>query len=292
MTIAARLADFLSVGVIQTSLDHEAAWIGKPRMEVIEEEHAITEIRRFTSALRQDGSSPDIVLLPELSVPRGFIPRLRSMSRAMEAIVIAGVDYREIIDEKGQKAVCNEAVIFVPNQWRKRRISSRTTMRVLGKTYPAPGELKNLTSIGYGFQKDTSIWLFDGDDVGTFAVAICYDFLDLERVAAYRGKIQHLFVLAYNKDINSFNHAAEALARMIFCNVIVCNCGYFGGSHAVSPYRDPPLRTVYQHSGAKLAAAQVVMLPVQSLYAHQREAPLSGVPLFKSLPPGFSESLS
>jgi hypothetical protein len=78
--------------------------------------------------------------------------------------------------------------------------------------------------------------VFDAGHFGKFAIAVCYDFLDLERVAMYRSGIQHLFILAYNPDLPTFDHAAEALSRMIFCNVVVCNTGTHGGSLAVSPY--------------------------------------------------------
>jgi len=223
--------------------------------------------------------------LPELSVPRGFIPKLRNMARAMGTVIIAGLDYR--IADLGAKSVHNEAAVIIPNEWRKRRISSRTTMRVVGKTYAAPAEKAKLSKIGFEFNEDRNIWFFDGDDVGNFAVAICYDFLDLERVAAYRGRIQHLFVLAYNNDITSFNHAAEAMARMIFCNVIVCNCGAFGGSLAFTPHYTPVRRVIYQHSGSNLATAQVVEVPVRTLFEHQRKPPRPGQKEFKSLPPGY-----
>jgi hypothetical protein len=43
--------------------------------------------------------------------------------------------------------------------------------------------------------------------------------MDLERAALYAGRIQHLFVVAYNQDTQSFFHISEALSRIMFCNV-------------------------------------------------------------------------
>jgi predicted amidohydrolase len=289
-TQPASLVATLKLGVIQTSLDPLAAWAAGPKMSPCEEERAILEIKNYFAALRQEQTPPDIVVLPELSVPVGFEGKLRAMASKLESVVIAGFDYRT---GDNPNEVHNEALLIVPKRWRGKAMGSRTMTRRIGKTYAAPEEDKNLKSIGYTFKKDPSVWLFDGDEIGTFGVMVCYDFLDLERIAMYRGKVHHLFILALNKDATSFRHVAEAVARMVFCNVIICNCGHFGGSLAVSPYRLSERRTIYRHAGPGLATGQVIELPVAELDLHQRGGnPLKdGVKAFKSLPPGYEVSV-
>jgi hypothetical protein len=259
-------------------------------MLACEEERAVTEIRGFFAAFRQEREPPDIILLPELAVPTGFEVQLRRMADQMQSVVIAGFDYRE-----GAVAgeVHNDALLIVPKRWRSRQMGARATTRRIGKTYPAPEEERKLKAISHTFKRDPSVWLFDGDEIGTFGVMVCYDFLDLERIAMYRGKVQHLFILALNKDATSFRHVAEAVSRMAFCNVVICNCGHFGGSLAVSPYRLSERRTIYQHAGSGLSTAQIIDLPVASLDLHQHGAdPLrDGEREYKSLPPGYSFSV-
>jgi len=258
-------------------------------MSASEEERAIAEIRGYFAAFHQERPPPDIIVLPELAVPTGFESTLKAMATKMESVVIAGLDYRS---ESAGK-VHNEALLIVPKRWRQKRIGTRTTTRRIGKTYAAPEEEKKLADISNAFQRDPAVWLLDGGDIGTFGVMVCYDFLDLERITMYRGKVQHLFILALNKDATSFRHVAEAVSRMVFCNVVICNCGHFGGSLAVSPYRHAERRTIYQHTGAELLTGQIINLPVSRLDLHQHgESPLwNGEKEFKSLPPGYEFSV-
>ena len=77
--------DQLRVGIIQTTVDNVAAWNGGLSMSKVEEERAIAEIQQHLAALNIE-DSPQIILLPEVSVPLGFIPRLRRMAATMNAI--------------------------------------------------------------------------------------------------------------------------------------------------------------------------------------------------------------
>lgn len=286
--------DKLRIGVIQTSLHAEAAWVDDQtgnwrkcvRMSLTEEGRAMKEIRHYLSSLRGVERQPDIVLLPELSVPLGFEYRLKRAAEKLESIIIAGLDYR-IHARAVIPTVSNEAVVIVPRRLRGRQIAHRTEVRRVGKTYPAPGEkrkLQSITGASVAFMPHPVVWIFESPDLGKFAVAICYDFLDLDRIVMYRNRVQTLFILAYNQDTTSFDHLAEALSRMLFCNVVVCNCGQFGGSLAVSPFREAYLRSVYRHSGQGLPHAQLIQLPLATLAAHQQGQQSRD---FKSLPPGF-----
>lgn len=288
------LNEKLLIGVIQTSLDDVAAWQRSTetdqwqrsvQISKHEEKRARKEIRHFLSSLNNMDGEPDVIVFPELAVPLGFERRLRSIAEGMQTIIIAGLDYQ--IENISPPTVSNEAIIVVPRKLRGKRISQKTESRRIGKTYPSPAEKKKLNEINVRFQSRPTVWLFESDTLGSFGVAVCYDFLDIDRIALYRDKIQTLFILAYNRDTNTFHHSAEAIARMVFCNVVVCNCGRFGGSLAISPYRESYERTIYNHCGLELPNAQLIQLPLRSLAAHQK----SGIDTktYKSLPPGFDK---
>lgn len=275
---------YLKVGIIQTSLDSRIAWRHSPTIASNEESYVWKQVKTALRSLSRGPDKPDIILMPELSLPRGYINDLKRLSCKIGAIVIAGLDYKK---DYQRKMVMNQGVVFLPQRWPEKQPSKGAKEFYFGKTYPAPGEIRKLKEVKWGFEGDARLWLFDIGPYGRFAVCICYDFMDVERYIMYRNKIHHLFVLAYNRDIDSFYHIAETITRTVYCNVVVCNTGHFGGSVAVAPYYKPKLRTVYRHEGKDLFTFQTVQLPIDALErAKQGRIQDYGEPLFKSLPPG------
>lgn len=293
-----KLNDYLKVALVQTSLDYQAAWVDDSsgnwestvQISEVEERQAKKEIRHFLSSIRGTSSQnqPDIILFPELSIPTGFERHLKRSAEKLESIIIAGSDYR-IVACVEDPTVANEALVIVPRRIRGDKIGSTTQVRRIGKSYPSNEEkdwLKTVSPSGVAFRIDPLVWLFEGSNLGNFAVAICYDFMDLDRIVMYRNRIQTLFILAYNRDTSSFDHIAEALSRMVFCNVVICNCGKYGGSFAVSPFRKAYKRIVYRHTGQELTNAQILSLPLRSLVEHQSTGESQE---FKGRPPGYVE---
>ena len=284
--------EWLSVGLIQTTLDNGNAWKKGPPMSDAEEQQAQREIRRALAGFKNDGAAADIILIPELAAPRGMQDELKQHARQLKTIIISGLDYRiRGIVKRGRvkkKLVSNEACLFIPRRWRSHKRQTQVTKYTIGKTYAAKEEEKLLGDVGCEFVPDPNMYIFDGAEIGKFAVLICFDLMDLTRASLYRSRIDHLFVLAYNRDQTSFGHLAEAISRTVFCNVVICNTGYHGGSVAVAPYKDTWLRTVYRHDGQKLFTSQIIKLPVASLVQHKQGMKLLG-PELKALPPGFKK---
>jgi hypothetical protein len=276
------MIEFLNVGLIQTTTDSNSAWKEGPPMHWLEQSLAWEEIQRTLRDFRASEPKPHLILAPELSVPRGRISQLRRAAAALGSIIIAGVDYR--LDYAARTAR-NEAVVFVPSGWKVHGRSSSATEMFVGKTYPAHREAEKLKTAKWTYVHEPSFWIFEGAEAGQFGVSICYDFLDLERALMYKGKLQHLIVIAYNRDGDSFRYMAESLARTVFCNVVVCNTGYHGGSVAITPYYTAWERTVYRHHGNQMLASQIIRIPVRQMIEAQQGScrPLR----FKSPPPGW-----
>lgn len=286
--------EFVRVGLIQTDLDSSVAWQASTRdgigMSTTESNRTWAQVKRFFRLFMDAKSPPDIILLPELCVAREHVGDLVRYAKIMNAVVIAGLDYKR---RPGPRTISNEAIVIVPQASRGRGRAKKAATLYVGKTHPSDKEGAYLRNIGYKFHPDPNIWRFDTERFGSFGVVICYDLMDLERALLYRGFVQHLFVLAYNQDISSFYHLAEALSRTLFCSVVVCNTGWFGGSVAVAPYYDAWKRTIYRHEGQKLPTSQIIELPVKGIIETQEGiiVPSSDThrAQYKGLPPGFAK---
>lgn len=293
-TVNPTLADGLTLGVIQTTLDAALAWSStsaEPKISAAEDSRAWHEIRRAMRALADHDDQPRIILLPELALPRTRLDDFERLVCSMNAIAIVGVDYRLNHLTKTAK---NEGLVIVPRNFWK-RTPSRYAARVwFGKRDPAPAEASGFKKYTppWTFDADPNVYVFDAGPYGRIGVSICYDFMDIERALLYRGRVHHLFVIAYNRDVKLFESLAVSLSRTVFCNVVVCNTGYFGGSLVVTPYYEAFKRIGYSVDGGQLFTAQCVPLRVRDLDAAIHGSDTKPNATYKHLPPGFTASIA
>lgn len=258
------LVESVPIGIVQTTVDKDAAWGAGPRMSAGQDLHVWNEICRSMRGFMDAENKPKIILLPELSLPLSRVYQFKKMVARINAVAIVGSDYH--LDYEGRSAK-NAGYVFVPNGFYGGRKSSNCSQIIFGKTHPAPKEKIDLENFSppWSFLSDPYTYIFDLKKYGTVGVSICYDFMDIERAFIYRDKVNHLFVLSYNQDINMFSSLAHCLSRIVYCNVVVCNTGTFGGSIATSPYCKTHLRTIYAHLGTNLPTSQIFDLPLRGL---------------------------
>ena len=279
----------LKVAIVQTTLDNKVAWKKVDKGQTIKMDFAEAArvwreiINTFDNYINlEESRKPEIVLLPELSVAEIFEPEIKKLAEQTGCIVITGLDFKS-----KEKIVENKALVAIPFGWPLGSGHSSSKTFYFGKFYPAAEEKKYIEDCGKKFSSCDQFYLLDAREYGRIGLAICADFYDIERFALYKGRIQHLFILAYNKDIKSFNYLCEAISRLVYCNVVICNTGHYGGSVCFSLKDKDWKRYIYRHEGADLFTSQIVRLPVKDFYEAQSDPSASHPKEFKSQPPGY-----
>lgn len=275
--------DYLKVGLIQSVLNSPLAWLDSPKMDPLEARYIWRQIQSAFASFMQLGESerPNVVLIPELSVSNNLKSSLIKFSNELSSMIIAGLDFYT----KGN-VVENRALVYVPRNWPKKDDLNSSILSYFGKHFASKEELTTIKKWNYTFNPCNQFYLIDTIPFGKIGVSICADFYDIERYAIYKGRIQNLFIIANNQDAKSFYFLAEAISRLVFCNVVICNSGHHGGSVCFTLSKKDYERYHYKHEGQDLFTSQIVKLPVEHLYQAQIEKKY--MEEFKSAPPGYT----
>ena len=277
----------LNIGIIQAIVDSNLAWSDTPQMDVYEANAIWRQIQAAFASFQEmsDTKKPDIVVIPELAVATYFESRIKSYAQKIGAIVVAGLDFKQYDNNR----VSNRAIFYVPRDWPhgKQVGKVKATSFYCVKHFASREEMKIIKhDWNRSFVPCNEFYIVDLAEYGKLGVSICADFYDIERYAIYKGRIQHLLIIANNKDIKSFYFLAEAISRLVYCNVVICNSGHYGGSVCFTPAKHEYQRYSYKHEGHDLFTTQIVSIPVDALWKAQSED-MDALDEFKNPPPGY-----
>jgi len=302
------MQNYLRIGLIQPVINPDISWNSKKKfrrfdtdgktilstynlnIDPFTAERVWKEILEGLKLMLKMDEKPHLILIPELHLPISKIGLIRKFSKKHSVVIIAGVDFQR--NPKDSNKIRNRGIISIPNKWGAKDFSTRETTLHFGKTFFTYMEkcmFKNIEGVECHEDQEQNMYVFKSNLFGNFGVMICSDIFDIERMMLYQAKIHHLFIISLNKDLNTYFSMAESLSRLIYCNVVVCNTGHFGGSIVVSPYKDPNDRLIYRYHGQKMFNTQVVSIPVKAMdEAQDYDYSLTNArSKFKASPPGY-----
>ena len=242
-------------------------------MKYLRPEKQLDKFYKGVRIAKQDGA--DFLVFPELFIPNEYVDKhIMNECESSKMVIIGGLEWVYKGPINGKKMIENQAFVAIPSTLNKnvQTLNERATIIKIPKLFPAPAEKDFLNKAGYQFVHGNRIYLFKSEKLGNWAVLICVDYLNLPVQRLLQTRIQTLFIVAYNKDIDYFHSLSDSLHRILYCNVIVCNMGNYGGSHAFVPYRDRHKRNVYKNIGNHVNAAVTIELPLK-LIADAQKAP-------------------
>lgn len=228
---------------------------------------------------------PHYLVLPELAIPRDWAWLISRKLIANNISLIAGVEY---LHNKlhGMKIVHNSLMMFLITD--EFGFNSSRMFRQ-DKIEGAHGESIELrTIVGASLDADpkyTKKHVYKHGDF-YFAGLICNELTNIEYRSDWRGKIDNLFVVEWNRDIKSFNSLVEASALDIHCFISQVNNRKYGDSRIRAPFKEDYERDIVRVFGGNHDYLVVGEIDVQKLREFQSYKISPSKP-FKPVPAGF-----
>ena len=186
---------------------------GNHGREIMEQVASVFQSPSYTGS----GQSPSLVLLPEVSIPRSEISTVRDLVAASGRASLGGLYWGVLapvypgryVTHARRRWFVNEAELVVPMGYTDRGPTSRRWFRVR-KPVPAHIEtglarrLSRRSRARWSVLSGQRWYRFVHPEWGDFAVAICADLLDTEPWRSFRGELLHLFMVAFNRDVDLY----------------------------------------------------------------------------------------
>ena len=283
-----------------------------PRVAPAEGDDVMRQVAASFAGSASD-SEPDLVLLPEASIPQNEVQTLRQLVAKTGIAALYGLFWRELSavypgQSTPKKWIVNEAEIVVPLG---HDTAGPPTVRWFRVRKPVPAhieegltmqlsERQGRTGGKYRLLKGRRWYRFMHRQWGDFSIAICADLIDAEPWRIFRGEMLHLFTVAFNKDVELYDALTWVRAYESYVNVLAVNHGMYGGSFVWTP-KGSHARELARLRGSGLFVVSDVKMPVKDLLNAQRQGVTLAVEAankawagskqkpqqFKSPPPGF-----
>lgn len=237
----------------------------------------------FVSRHREAGfKKPELVLIPEVSVPYPEAWTVRKLAEEKGYASLAGFYWRELApaypakhSRCNRRWFVNEAELVIPIGHDEPGPTSSRWFTVR-KPFPAHVETGLARALSNG-SNDTSWNMLRGrrwhrflhPQWGDFSVAICSDLIEVVPWQALRGQLMHLFMVSSNKDVDLFQALTWVRAYETYVNLVAVNHGKYGGSFLWTPRRKHE-RELARFRGKHIFVLADVEIPVKDLATAQQ----------------------
>lgn len=212
-------------------------------------------------------NNADVIVFPELFFPVNKFDYLKRYSIDKNMIIITGLDY----EYPDSQIAINSCAIALPNgeiirQKKMNRSKYDLPLMVQGEELP----------------------VFNNTPIGNFIVLICYDYLELNRLAQLRGIIDAIFIISMNPDESTFNLKAQNDAYstifgfIIISNVFAPNDRIQGNSGIYGPLKET--NKILDQFADQETGVKIIELPLGELRKTRTGSKSS---IIKSPPAGF-----
>lgn len=229
-----------------------------------------------------DNKSLALVILPEVTIPEWEIRTVRDLVKDTGRASLAGLYWRVLPPVYLASAFTtvtrwwfvNEAELIVPLGFDDRGPVSVRWFRIR-KPLPTHREIglaRALSKTGpkWNVLRGLRIYRFVHPKWGDFSIAICADLIESSFWRSLRGEILHLFMVAFNRDVELYEALTRVRSYEEYVNMLGVNHGRYGGSLAWTP-KSGHDKEIARVRGGNLFVLADVELPVRDLYDAQRD---------------------
>ncbi|MGR5414121.1 RNA-directed DNA polymerase [Vibrio astriarenae] len=226
----------------------------------------------------------DYVVFPECSIPRRWAFHIAKKLAQRNISLICGVEYY-----KENRFFRNDCLVSLTTKWPN--YNTHFLIRQ-PKCLPAHSEKQALDEQGLSLYQPTTIRemlpIYKHGDFH-FGVLICSDLTNPSNRIHFQGKVDSLFVLAWNKDTNTFSFLVDSAAHDIHTNIIQVNNRTYGDSRVRTPETKPFRRDLVRLKGGLEDYFVIAKIDYQALRTYHQNR---GGDQFKPVPIGFECSAS
>lgn len=196
----------------------------------------------------------DLLALPEVFVPRAFLPQLQAFSDRTGAMVVAGVDY--------PADNANECAILRPD------LDPLFYRKVTRSQYD--GQLPSMGGDRMEMSRGDRLLRFVDSQGRAIGVLICYDYSHLDLLARLnledREKpLEMVVVVAHNPFGDLYRSSCIADANRFYQYIVMSNVATYGGSGVFGPIRGAGARQVLAETGKNSEAVLIVDVNLKAL---------------------------
>lgn len=208
------------------------------------------------------------IVFPEYSLPRGKVDAIVEKAKEEDIIVVGGLEGRWT-----KKGLVNEAIIALP-----------CTEKPYYQKKQKPSGYEEER---YAFVSDGIFKLFKNTVIGSFAVVICSDYLEIDILQTLLDSHHHpdfVFIPAYNPYPDLFMHAAIADTVRMYTNIVIANTCLqkdtctSEGSIAAAPARSMEVLSgdLYTLPDSDQHGVSIVELSIDAIACRHRPKPAKG----------------
>lgn len=224
---------------------------------------------------------PHLLMMPELVLHPDWARAVAREALDRQVAFLSGLYWRLLpqavrplgpTPDSRKRFFVNEALLSLPNP-DDARWGLPVQFRVR-KTRPAHVEvemahhLTNVLNLPHQIVPGDEWYQISHPKWGPFTVAICSDLLDPGPWSLLKGRLLHLFMVAWNEDVRLYDAMTWTRAYELFVNLVAVNHGSKGGSLAWTPAHREARELFQVHGEGHYLTADIV-LPVRDLHEHQ-----------------------